>query len=188
MSDTDHPLTTGQIESTLAHIEDLLARFDLCEDTDDALDQQSAILAKVEDALEALHSSIPERAERIVYVMRSAEAKAQQFKDERTRLLKRQQRYERTAESCRAALARVVASHRDLMGDESANIKTDRVTVSTSSRDSLVAPEAPHLWPEEFVTYTPKLDKRKALKALKSNPDDAPDGFSVIKRESVVIR
>lgn len=188
MSDTDHPLTTGQIESTLAHIEDLLARYDLCGDTDGALDQQAALLAKVEDALDALHSSIPERAERIVYVMRSAEAKAQQFKDERARLMRHQKRYERTVESCRTALARVLASHRDLMGDEDANIKTDRVTVYTSTSESLVAPSAPHLWPEEFVEYVPKLDKRKAMKAVKSNPDDAPDGFGIVKKENVVIR
>lgn len=62
------------------------------------------------------------------------------------------------------------------------------MTVYTASRDVLQAPSASHLWPDEFVTYEPKLDKRAALKAFKTNPDAVPEGFAVVKTESVSVR
>ena len=55
----DHPLTTGQIESTLAWVDRLCAEQDLPGTSEERQDQ---INDEINEAYERLHGDIPERA------------------------------------------------------------------------------------------------------------------------------
>ena len=184
-----HILTTGQIESALAYIEDLETRIDLLEDTPEDQRRAEVYVERINDALEALGESIPAKAERAIHVLRAAEATAQRLKAAEEQIKARRARVTRTVERIKRDLApRLLDAHRQYMADDRANLRTDAGTIYTVKRSRLVVPDEPAQWPEAFVELGPKLDRRALTKAVKANPDDAPDGVYLEHTEGVTIR
>jgi len=188
MSDA-HILTTGQIESALAYIEDLETRIDLLEDTPEDQRRAEVYVERINDALEALGESIPAKAERAIHVLRAAEATAQRLKAAEEQIKARRARVNRTVERIKRDLApRLLDAHRQYLSDDRANLRTDAGTIYTTKRTRLVVPDDPAQWPAEFVELVPKLDRRALTAHVKANPDDAPDGVYLEQTEGVTIR
>lgn len=184
-----HILTTGQIESALHYIEDLETRIDLLEDTPEDQRRAEVYVERINDALEALGDSIPVKAERAIHVLRAAESTAARLKAAEEQIKSRRARVNRTVERIKRDLApRLLDAYRKYMADDRANLRTDAGTIYTAKRTRLVVPDDPAQWPEEFVELVPKLDRRALTKAVKANPDDAPEGVYIEKKEGVSIR
>ncbi|MAF72471.1 MAG: hypothetical protein CMH39_00415 [Micrococcales bacterium] len=188
MTDT-HILSTGQIESTLAYIEDLETRIDLLEDTPEDQRRAEILVARINDALEALGESIPIKAERSIHVLRAAEATAQRLKAAEDQIKARRARVNRTVERIKRDIApRLLDAHRQYVADDRANLRTDAGTIYTTRRTKLVVPDDPAQWPAEYVELIPKLDRRALTSAVKANPADAPEGVYLEQTEGVTIR
>lgn len=191
MTDQPHPLTTGQIESTLAHVEHLDTLIELCEDSPEGRERQSVLMAQINDAFEALGSAIPDKAERTLYVLAAAEAVDARLKLAQEQIQARRKRVQRTVERCRGdILPRLLSAHREMLSDPSAKLQTIAGTVYTSvSPGRLIAPSSPEEWPDEWKVSQPdRLDRSTALREIKSNPERAPEGFSVERTTTTRIR
>ena len=184
-----HILTTGQIESTLVYIEDLETRIDLLTDSEEDQRRAEVLVARINDALQALGESIPVKAERAIHVLRAAEATTQRLKAAEEQIKSRRARVTRTIERIKRDLApRLLDAHRQYVADDNANLRTDAGTIYTTRRTKLVVPDDPAQWPAEYVKLIPKLDRRALTSAVKANPDDAPEGVYLEKTEGVAIR
>jgi len=186
-----HILSTSQIESTLAHIQDLEARIDLLGDSDEDIRRADVLLQQINDALDALGESIPEKAERAVYVLRAAEAEAQRLKDAERSIAQRRAREERTIARLKGnVLPRLLAAHRERLSDPGANIRTDAGTIYATSSTRLEGPVDVFAWPEEFQRWPdrPSPDRAGARRHYASHPDELPDGFRFVTTTGVGIK
>ena len=176
----DHPLTTGQIESTLAWVDRLCAEQDLPGTSEERQDQ---INDEINEAYERLHGDIPERARRLLYVRNAALADAARLKTASDDILKAMKRKQRIAESLSAndgALARVLASYREYTGDQFARLVTDAGGINTGpTPERLEGPDDIGLWPAKFRKAQPaKADKAGAKAFYKNHRDELPPGFA----------
>lgn len=186
-----HILTTREIESALEFIQEREARIDLLTDSPEDQERAEVLIAQINDALDALGTSIPQKAERTIHVLRLAEANVARLKAAAKSILARVAAEERTVARCKGdVLPRLLAAHREQQSDEGANIRTDAGTVYATSSTRLEGPADVFAWPEEFQRWPtkPSPDKAAATKHYKSNPDELPDGFRFVTSKGIGIK
>lgn len=191
MNDEPHILTTGQIESTLALISDFDHRIDLIpEDDPNAANRADGLLGMINMMLEQLGDAVEVKAERVLYVLRAAEASRDRLKAAEAKIRARRQSDERNIVRVRELLSRLLAAHREHQSDPGAILRTDAGTVYSMSRARLVSPDDVSKWPAEWLRQpAPVPNKRAAEKALKSvDSADFPPGFGWSLTQTTVIK
>lgn len=175
-----HPLTTGQIESTLAWVDRLCAEQDLPDTTPE---REAQINEEINEAYERLHGDIPERARRLLYVRNAALADAERLKGASDDILKAMKRKKRIAESISengGPLARVLEAYREYMNDPKARLVTDAGGINTGpTPERLEGPDDIGLWPPMWRTPQPATPNKAGAKSYyKTHRDELPDGFA----------
>ena len=190
-NEQQHILTTGQIESTLALITDLDHRIDLiAEDDPNGEKRADDLLEMINHLLDKLGNSVEVKAERVLYVLRAAEASRDRLKAAEARIRARRQSDERTVARLRDLLERLLVAYRQQQSDDGAALRTDAGTVYTQTRSRLVSPSDAAQWPAEWLRHpAPVPNKRAAEKALKNADLDAfPAGFGWSLTQTTVIK
>ena len=147
----------------------LLSALDACED--------EALPVVLIEALDAFEAETPERADKLAAlraVAKAAEARQAACRAEVKRIQARSKTAGNTITRVRSMALALLEAEEAVTGE--ARIQTETVTYRLqASPPSIAGPDKPADWPAAFHVTKLTVDKRAALKAVKSDPDSYPD-------------
>ncbi len=150
-----------------AHL--LLAELDMCDEL-----VPEDLVAR----LDAFEAQAPERADKLAAlraVAQLAEGRIGVLRDEEKRIAAKRKRDGRTVERLKEMAVALLEAEEALTGKARLETPTCTFRLQKNSQPSLIGPEEPGDWPQQFHVTRLSLDKRAALAAMKQTPDKYPE-------------